>query len=39
MLGLLLGNAQGSKKFVNGPMNMIFSKINYKCTHEPITSA
>jgi len=34
------GSVQGSKKIVNGPMNMVFSKIykNYECTHEPITS-
>jgi hypothetical protein len=28
MLGLSLGNAQGSKNFVNGPMNMILSKVH-----------
>jgi hypothetical protein len=38
MLRLSLGNVQGSKILVNGPMNMGISKINYKCTHEPITS-
>jgi hypothetical protein len=36
--GFHWGMLKVPKIYINGPMNMILSKINYRCTHEPITS-